>query len=128
MSPRNVLVSWEGGVKLIDFDDCGTGHRLYEVAVGRDEACHVSGLLGEGVDVAAAPYNEAGVAYSPDGVLFLAQATVNNVGQLAAGSTVTDKTVNVAALGHAPTACGVNFVPAGFPGAGLLYLMTTSRP
>ena len=22
-----------GGVKLIDFDDCGTGHRLYEVAV-----------------------------------------------------------------------------------------------
>jgi hypothetical protein len=102
--------------------------RLYAVPIGRDKDCHVTGFTGTSSDVAEAPYNEAGVAYGPGGVLFLAQAVINKLGELKPGSTVTDKVVDLGALGQAPTACGVGFVPTGFPGQGRLKLVNWPSP
>lgn len=99
------------------------GGRLYAVPIGRDADCHISGFTGASSDIAEAPYNEAGIAYGSDGVLFLAQAIVNNMGQLKNGSTITDKIVDMDALGFGTTMCGVGFVPPGFPGAGRLKLI-----
>jgi hypothetical protein len=116
------------GTLLITGGSRSATGRLYAVPIGRDADCHVAGFTGEVVDIAEAPYNEAGVAYGPDGVLFLAQAVVNRIGQLEPGSAVTDKVVDVGALGHAATSCGVNFVPPGFPGAGQLKLVNWPAP
>lgn len=104
------------------------GGRLYAVPIGRDAECHISGFTGVSVDIAEAPFNEAGVAYGPEGVLFLAQAIVNNMGQLKSGSHVTDKIVDMGALGFGKTMCGVGFVPPGFPGAGRLKLINWPSP
>ena len=102
--------------------------RLYAVPIGRDVDCHVSGFTGASADIAEAPFNEAGVAYGPGGVLFLAQAGFNQLGQLKSGSTITDKTIDLNALGVAPTICGVGFVPTGFGGAGKLKLVNWPSP
>lgn len=96
--------------------------RLYAVSVGRDKDCHISGFTGTSTNVAEAPYSEAGVAWGPSGVLFLSQAVVNKIGELLPGSTVTDKTVDMGALGVGATMCGLGFVPSGFPGEGRLKL------
>ena len=104
------------------------GGRLYAVPIGRDADCHISGFTGASLDIAEAPFNEAGIAYGPGGVLFLAQSIVNNIGQLKIGSTVTDKIVDMEALGFAKTMCGVGFVPPGFPGADQLKLINWPSP
>jgi hypothetical protein len=102
--------------------------RLYSVPVGRDASCHVAGFTGSTTDYAEAPYNEAGIAYGPSGVLFLAQAVVNKLGELKPGSTVTDKTIDMKALGMADTMCGVGFPPTGFGSAGQLKLINWPSP
>jgi hypothetical protein len=104
------------------------GGRLYSVPIGRDADCHVAGFLGTSTDIAAAPYNEAGVAFGPAGVLFLAQAVINEMGELKSGSAAPDKTVDMGALGFPMTMCGVGFVPTGFPGAGALKLINWPSP
>jgi hypothetical protein len=104
------------------------GGELYSVPIGRDADCHVAGFLGTSTDVASAPYNEAGVAFGPSGVLFLAQAIINKMGELKPGSMAPDKTVDMGALGFAQTMCGVGFVPTGFPGAGQLKLINWPSP
>lgn len=102
--------------------------RLYSVPIGRDASCHVSGFTGTTADYAEAPYNEAGIAYGPSGVLFLAQAVVNKLGELKPGSTVTDKTVDMAALGMGDSMCGVGFPPMGFASPGQLKLVNWPSP
>jgi hypothetical protein len=102
--------------------------RLYSVSVGRNVDCHLTGFAGGFADIAEAPYNEAGVAYGPGGVLFLAQAVVNRLGELAPGSTTTSKLIDMGALGVAATMCGIVFVPTGFPGAGRLKLTNWPSP
>jgi len=47
---------------------------LYEVEITRDEDCHITGWAGSPIEVfAEAAYNDGGVTYGPEGVLFLAR-------------------------------------------------------
>jgi hypothetical protein len=67
------------------------------------------------------------VAYGPGGVLFLARWPVNELGQTKPGSSITDKIVDLAALGVGTGGPGgLNFVPSGFPSAGQLKIVTYS--
>src|SRR5262249_18986339 len=91
--------------------------------IGRDASCHITGFTGATTNYAEAPYNEAGIAYAPGGVLFLAQAEVNRMGELKPGSTVTDKTIDMTPLGVAKSMCGLGFPPTGFGIAGQLKLV-----
>jgi len=106
----------------------GPSGRLYKVSLGRDAACHITGFVGAPIDVGEAPYNEAGVAYGPNGVLFLAQAVVNKLGQMKPGSAVTDKVVDMTPHGVDTSMCGVGFVPSSFGAAGDMKLIDWPAP
>lgn len=91
--------------------------RFYSVPVIRGAGNHITGfgaptVLGYGTD------NDGGVAYGPGGVLFYSQYPANNVGQVKPGSNADDKTVALAGIGIASSTGALNFVPAGYSGAG----------
>jgi hypothetical protein len=100
----------------------GSTGKLHAVGVVRDLDGHITGFAGPPVEVIEAPYIDGGVAYGADGVLFLSRFPNNEIGQVMAGSRVTDKVVDLAALGVVESPGGLGFVPDGFPGAGSLKL------
>jgi hypothetical protein len=99
---------------------------LYEIGLVRDAQGHITGFSGQATRYADAQYNDGGVAYGPDGVLFLARWPVNQLGQTTAGSAVTDKVIEMAGLNVASSLASLAFVPAGQPGAGSLKLASYS--
>jgi hypothetical protein len=99
---------------------------LWAIGVSRDAGNHITGFTGSATKFADAAYNDGGAQYGPGGVLFLARWPVNQIGQTLPGSTVTDKIVDMAPLGVASSAAALGFVPAGFPGAGQLKLVSWS--
>ena len=100
---------------------------LYSIGVTRDASNHITGFTGSATFFADAAYNDGGVVYGPGGVLFLARWPVNELGQTKPGSNITDKVINLAAMGVGGGGPGgLNFVPSGYPGAGDLKLVTWS--
>jgi hypothetical protein len=70
--------------------------------------------------------NDGGIAYGPGGVLFYSEYSVNNVGQVKPGSNSDDKTVALGPLGIASSTGALNFVPAGYNGAGQFKISSWS--
>jgi hypothetical protein len=100
---------------------------LYSIGVTRDAMNHVSGFVGMAAFFADAAYNDGGVVYGPSNVLFLARWPVNELGQTKAGSSITDKIIDMTPFGVGGSSLSaLNFIPAGFPGAGLLKLVSYS--
>lgn len=99
---------------------------LYSIGVTRDSGNHIIGFSGTAAVFADAAYNDGGAQYGPGGVLFLARWPVNELGQTKPGSAITDKIVDMGALGVASSTAALAFVPAGFPGAGQLKLLSWS--
>ena len=107
---------------LIGGDANDAAGALYSVGVVRDVDNHITGFSGSAAFFADAAYNDGGVVYGPGNVLFLARWPVNELGQTEAGSAATDKVIDMAALGVSDSLSALNFIPAGFPGAGQLKL------
>jgi hypothetical protein len=99
---------------------------LYEIGVARDGENHITGFVGTAERYADAPYNDGGVTYGPGGVLFLARWPVNELGQLEPGSTTTDKVISLTPFEVSSSLSALAFVPAGYPGAGSLKMVTYS--
>lgn len=99
---------------------------LYSIDVIRDANYHIVGFNGSARYFADAAYNDGGVTYGPDGVLFTARWPVNGLGQLEPGSTQTDKIIDLASYGVASSAASLTFVPEGLPGAGQMKLVSWS--
>ncbi len=99
---------------------------LYAIAITRDSGHHISGFSGTASIFTEAAYNDGGVAYGPGGVLFLARWPVNQLGETKPSSSMTDKIVDLGASPLNVTASpgGLNFVPAGYPGAGQLKVVS----
>jgi hypothetical protein len=97
---------------------------LYSIEVVRDTADHIVGFTGSVSFFADAAYNDGGVAYGPDDVLFLSRWDVNELGQTMWGSTITDKIIDLYDFGVQYSHAALNFVPAGFPGEGDLKLVS----
>jgi hypothetical protein len=96
---------------------------IYSIGVTRGTGNHITGFTGPATVFSAGAYNDGGVVYGPGGVLFLARWPQNELGQTKPGSSITDKTVDLAALGVVANGPGgLMFVPTGFPGAGQLKL------
>ena len=95
---------------------------LYEIGLVRDDGGHIVGFSGAATRFADAAYNDGGVAYGPDGVLFLARWPANQLGQMKPGSVITDKIVDMAPLDVAPSLASLQFVPGGQPGERSLKL------
>ncbi|PYM94302.1 MAG: hypothetical protein DME04_08500 [Candidatus Rokuibacteriota bacterium] len=105
--------------------------RLYTVGVVRDVNGHIIGFSSQatlfgGPNSTIGAYNDGGVVFGPGGVLFTSRWPVNELGQTKPGSTSEDKIINLAALGVAGSHAALNFVPAGFGGAGQVKLVSWS--
>jgi hypothetical protein len=100
---------------------------LYEVDVIRGADQHVTGF-GDIRRYADAAWNDGGVVYGPNNVLFLARWPVNQIGQTKPGSNVTDKIIDMSQFGVGnngeSSVAALNFVPQGFGGAGRLKFTT----
>jgi hypothetical protein len=97
---------------------------LQEIGVTRDAQGHITAFNGSSTLHAAAPYIDGGVAFGPTGVLFFTEYPVNMLGEFKPGSTTVDKTVDLTAAGVGSSVGAVQFVPAGFAGAGSFKILS----
>lgn len=106
----------------------GSTGSLYTIGVTRDADQHITGFTGSAAryGTAIGEYNDGGVVFGPGGVLFTSRWPINQLGQTKPGSTDEDKIIDLAALGVAGSHSAINFVPAGFGGAGSVKLVSYS--
>ncbi|QKS28727.1 MAG: PEP-CTERM sorting domain-containing protein [Candidatus Accumulibacter similis] len=101
------------------------GGLIYEASVVRGIDSHITGFSGTAAAIGTVgTYNDGGVVYGPGGVLFTSQWPVNKLGQTKPGNTSEDKVIDLAPLGVAASHSALNFVPAGFGGAGQMKLVS----
>ena len=104
--------------------------RIYSIGVTRDAVTNrITGFSGtatlyRGPTSLIGEFNDGGVVFGPGGVLFTSRWPVNELGQTKPGSTDEDKIIDMAALGIAESHAALNFVPAGFGGAGQVKLVS----
>ncbi len=97
------------------------GGNLYTIDVVRDAGTNkITGFSGTPTAYGSVgEFNDGGVTFGPGGVLFTAQWPANNLGQTAPGSTDEDRVDDLSVFGVGGSSiAAVNFVPAGFAGAG----------
>ncbi|MGQ0628572.1 MAG: EF-hand domain-containing protein [Phycisphaerales bacterium] len=91
---------------------------IYAVPLIRDVDGHITGFAGPAVFFCEGAFNDGGVVYGPNGVLFTSRWPVNELGQVLPGSAVTNKVIVLAPFGVEGSNASINFVPPGYPGAG----------
>jgi hypothetical protein len=101
----------------------GPNGAIYAASVNRDISGHVTGF-GPASFYSAAPNIDGGLAFGPGGVLFYAAYPTNSVGQIKPGSTSPDRVDVMTAKGVGSSLGALNFVPAGFHGAGQFKLFS----
>lgn len=100
---------------------------IYEVGVTRGAGNHITGFTGTPTPIGTVgAYNDGGVTYGPEGILFTSRWPVNGLGQTKLGNTAEDKVIDLTALGVAGSHAAINFVPTGFGGAGGMKLVSWS--
>ena len=100
------------------------GGALYSIGVTRDGLNHITGFTGTAALFSEGQYNDGGVIFGPSNVLFYTRFPTNEIGEIKSGSTTTDKVVALTPLGIGSSVGALNFVPAGFPGAGQLKIVS----
>ena len=103
----------------------GTGG-IYSIGVTRDVAGHINGFSGTASLFSAAPNIDGGLAYGPGGVLFATGYSTNQLMQIKPGSASPDRVIDLTAAGVSPSTGSVSFVPAGFPDAGAIRILSYS--
>lgn len=119
------------GSLLIGGDAASADGQIYLVPVMRDGQSHITGFA-EPIAFPDAPYIDGGLTIGPGGVVFYSRYDPPNVefGQIlftgiaspASAGILVDKVIDLAPLGVEGSGGGLNFVPSGFPGAGMLKL------
>jgi len=99
---------------------------FYKIPLSRDANCHVDGF---GLAVAygtVGEYNDAGVTFGPERVLFSTRYPRNELAQTRISSTNEDRVDDLDGHGVVtePSVTGAAFVPSGFAGAGQFKLIT----
>lgn len=100
------------------------GGALYSIGVVRNGSSQIIGLSGSATLYSEGQFNDGGVVFGPGGVLFYTRFPNNEVGEIKPGSSINDKIVDLTALGVSSSVGALNFVPAGFPGAGQLKIVS----
>ncbi|HVK03130.1 MAG TPA: PEP-CTERM sorting domain-containing protein [Armatimonadaceae bacterium] len=98
---------------------------IYNVGLVRgmvDGVNRITGLTGTATQFATAPNIDGGLSYGPGGVLFYTGYSNNVIGQIRPGSTAPDKIINLSGLGISSSVGALQFIPAGFPGAGKMII------
>ncbi|MEO5734888.1 MAG: PEP-CTERM sorting domain-containing protein [Rubrivivax sp.] len=102
---------------------------LYTIGVTRNANGFVSGFSGTaqrygGAGGTIGEFNDGGVVFGPGGVLFTARWPSNELGQTLPGATDESRVTNLAPMGVTSSLSAINFVPAGFGGAGQIKLVS----
>lgn len=100
------------------------GGKIYKVTVTRGAGGHITSLGAATAYGDMGSFNDGGIAFGPDGVLFTSRYPANGLGQTKPGSTIEDKIIDLAAMGVARSHAAFAIVPAGFAGAGLIKLVS----
>ena len=103
--------------------------RIYQVGVIRDANMHITGFSGTASvypipQAAIGQFNDGGVAFGPQNVLFVTRYPVNQLEQSKVGSSAPDKVVDLSPLGVVASTGSIGFVPPGFPGAGSMKIVS----
>ncbi|MBL8723553.1 MAG: hypothetical protein JNK49_05870 [Planctomycetes bacterium] len=104
----------------------GSAGAIYEIGVQRDSSGRLTGFTGTATQLATAPNIDGGLCYAPNGVLLFTSFSNNMLGQIRPGSVVPDRYESLTPFGVTPSTGTLNFVPAGFPGAGQLKIASYS--
>lgn len=92
--------------------------RYYSVPVTRGTDNHIVSL-GSGTVLGFGNFSDGGIAFGPGGVLFYTEYPGNSIGEVRPPNYAADfKTVALTPLGVGASVGALNFVPAGFNGAG----------
>jgi len=123
------LLAGDPNTLLVGGNANGPFGKIFSIGLMRDADSHIIGFDGSATEFATAPEIDGGLAYGPGGVLFYTGYKENLLGQIKPGSTAPDKVVELGPLGVDTSVGTLGFVPAGFPGAGEIRLMSwnTSR-
>lgn len=110
------------------FANSTSGH-IYQIGVVRDANMHITGFSGTAIlypdeNSTIGQYNDGGVAFGPGDVLFATRYPVNQLEQTKPGSSAPDKIIDLNALGITSSVGSIGFVPAGFPGAGQMKIVS----
>jgi hypothetical protein len=117
-----------GGITFLDANTLliggsanGGSGSVYTIGVTRDAVTgSITAFAGTSTLYAATPQIDGGLAFGPGGVLFFTGYPTNTLGQLKPGSNSPDKTIDLNTASVASSVGALQFVPAGFPGAGQL--------
>jgi hypothetical protein len=107
------LLAGDNNKLLIGGAANGSSGKLYQVDVNRDGSGHIISFGASSTVYADAPYNDGGVTYGPNNVLFASQWPVNKLSEYKPGSTTPDKVIDMAALGVANSHSALMFAPVG---------------
>jgi phage gp36-like protein len=102
--------------------------RIYQIGVIRDADLHITGFSGTATlypnsGSTVGQFND-GVVFGPGNALFVGRYPVNELEQTEPGSSAPDKVISLSPLGVASSIGSVGFVPAGFPGAGQMKMVS----
>jgi len=107
------LLAGDANTLLLGGAANGSSGQIFAVGVTRDLDGHINGFTGTTTVFAEAPYNDGGITYGPNGVLFAARWPVNGMSEYKPGSTSPDKVIDMGALGVASSQSSVMFGPQG---------------
>lgn len=133
LGPIDGVPPFYGGLTL-KFDDSNTlliggdannsPGAIYSISVVRDAENHITGFSGTAKRFCDGAFNDGGVVYGPNSVLFLARWPENSLGQTRPGSTVTDSIIDLKQFGVENSISALQFVPPGYRAAGRLKFVT----
>ena len=99
---------------------------IYAIGVIRNAANSIVGFEGEAERIISTPYIDGGIAIGPGDVLFVTGYPVNVLMQILPGSSEPSRTDSLDDFGVWRSVGACQFVPEGFPGAGLLKIVSYS--
>ena len=99
---------------------------IYAVDVVRGAGNHIIGFEGSATQYGEGAYNDGGLQFNDEGVLFASRWPENELGQSLPGSRTTDKIIDLAPFGIAQSHASLSFVPEGIPGEGGLKFVSWS--
>ena len=99
------------------------GAAVYAIRVTRDAGGIINGYSGTATKFADAPNIDGGLTYGPGNVLFFTRYNTHAIGQIKPGQTAPSKDTPLASI-FAGSTGSMQFVPAGYPGAGRMKVLS----
>lgn len=124
----------DSNILLIGGAANGSTGRIYQIGVIRDGANHITGFSGTATlypnsSSTVGQYNDGGVLFGPGNVLFVARYPLNQIEESKPGSSAPDKVIDLSTVSGGIISGSVGslgFVPAGFPSAGQMKIVSYS--